>query len=104
MAKNKKTQEEREYEELMKELQDAQDDKFLLDPDFDELGYAYGGKIMKKAYGGKMRGKRQERTVQMANPYSTTLYDTPQKDVSYKPTKTVRVGTKTRMGKNKRRP
>ena len=53
---NKKTDSEREYEELMKELEEAQNDKFLLDPDFDEMGYSYGGKIMKKSIGGGMRG------------------------------------------------
>lgn len=62
MAKDKKTQEEREYEELMKELQDSQDDKFLLDPDFDEMGYAYGGKVMKKKMGGRMRGYGKARS------------------------------------------
>jgi len=63
MAKDKKqSEQDREYEELMKELQDAQDDKFLLDPDFDELSYAYGGKIMKKSYGGKMRGYGKARS------------------------------------------
>lgn len=102
---NKKSKEDQEYEDLMKEVEQAQNDKFLLDEDFDEMGYAYGGKIMKRRVGGPMRGKRQERTIQMPNPYSTTLYDTPQKDASYKPTKTVRFGTKKKMGKKKgRRP
>ena len=53
---DRKKEEDKEYEELMKELEQAQNDKFLLDPDFDEMGYAYGGKIMKKSYGGGMRG------------------------------------------------
>lgn len=92
---DKKSKEDREYEELMKEIEAAQNDKFLLDEDFDEMGYAYGGKIMKKSMGGKMdykkRGSRQERTITVPNPYSTSLYDTPQKDASYKPTKTKKV-------------
>jgi len=53
---DKKSKEDREYEDLMKEIEAAQNDKFLLDEDFDEMGYAYGGKIMKKKLGGPMRG------------------------------------------------
>ena len=40
----------------MREVEQAQNDKFLLDEDFDEMGYAYGGKIMKRKIGGPMRG------------------------------------------------
>jgi len=97
---DKKSKEDREYEDLIKEIEAAQNDKFVLDEDFDvmgyaHLGYAYGGKIMKKSVGGKMdykkRGSRQERTITVPNPYSTSLYDTPQKDALYKPTKTKKV-------------
>jgi len=95
---NKKSKEDQEYEDLMRELEQAQNDKFLLDEDFDEMSYAYGGKVMKRKVGGPMRGKRKERTIQKPNPYSTPLYGFPQKDDSYKPTKTVRFGKK-KMGK-----
>ena len=53
---NRKSEEDREYEDLIKEIEAAQNDKFLLDEDFDEVSYAYGGKIMKKKLGGPMRG------------------------------------------------
>jgi len=61
MAKdNNKYDDDKEYEKLMKELAEVQDDKFVLDEDFDEMGYAYGGKIMKKKYAGSMsRGYRK---------------------------------------------
>lgn len=53
---DKKSKEDKEYEDLMRELEQAQNDKFLLDEDFDEMGYAYGGKVMKRKVGGHMRG------------------------------------------------
>ena len=53
---NRKSEEDREYEDLIKEIEAAQNDKFVLDEDFDEMSYAYGGKIMKKKLGGPMRG------------------------------------------------
>jgi len=53
---DKKSKEDKEYEDLMREVEQAQNDKFLLDEDFDEMGYAYGGKIMKRKVGGPMRG------------------------------------------------
>lgn len=62
MADKKQYEDDSEYKKLMEELEEAQDDKFLLDPDFDELGYAYGGKVMKKKYGGKMRGYGKARS------------------------------------------
>ena len=42
---NKKSEEDREYEDLMKEIEAVQNDKFLLDEDFDEMGYAYGVRL-----------------------------------------------------------
>lgn len=53
---NKKSKEDKEYEDLMREVEQAQNDKFLLDEDFDEMGYSYGGKVMKRMKGGSMRG------------------------------------------------
>jgi len=53
---DKKSKEDKEYEDLMREVEQAQNDKFLLDEDFDEMGYAYGGKVMKRKVGSHMSG------------------------------------------------
>jgi hypothetical protein len=57
-------------------------------------------RTIKKNMGGKLteRKKPKTRTITVDNPYDTSLYDTPQKDDSYKPTKTktVKVGRKTK--------